>query len=550
MKHQTIIFTIVLFVFSVFLLGTIDDTGVTIDERFYFYQTIKLSNSSINFLEKYQDYGPPHHGRFMQSFAVPFYLASKSFLDTATALRLGTSILYIIFLIFFYAFVSRWFNSTIALAGAVILMGMPRIFFHSHLLAIDFPVMVLYFISAVMFYEAYTKKSLKRIIFAGLSLGAVLATKINAYFIFIAITVYVAYRSLKTRNIVCYNLGKFKIPIIALVFVLGSIVFFLISPQYYKDPLSFIEYLKYHSPASRYDKVFMFNQANAPTDLVSYLFVPYMLIIAFNAIHVFIMISGFFLSFKLKEKKNKTRYILFMFIITSIFLSSPLGYKGDGNGERYLLMLLPFAALFGGIGAQAIINSTLSVFKKENQKRALIIELIAVSLLVITGAYTLASAHPFQSSYFNIIAGGSETVAKYSTFTVTYWLDELKYTLDFINRLPENTTVYAYPQAPPYLWYKEQGSLRKDININENNPDYIVLTLRQSSIFPEDIWKSKSLLSFLDPENSMPVFVLKNKQDVEILKVYKMPKDTPLIVVVPYPIEQFFNKEDNTTYQR
>jgi len=547
MKQQTILFIIILSIFSIFLLSTIDDTGITVDERFYFYQTIKLSNSSINFFERYQDYGPPHHDLFMQTFSIPFYLATKSFLETSTALRLGTSVLYILFLIFFYVFVSRWFNKVIALAGTVILIGMPRVFFHSHLLAIDFPVMVLYFISTILFYEAYTKRSLKYVACAGLALGATLATKINAYSIFIAIAVYVAYKSLKTRKIVYSTVKRFKIPVIILVFILSAIIFFLISPQYYKNPLSFIDYLRYHSPASRYDKVFIFNQAHEPTDLISYLFLPYMLITTFNAIHVFIMICGFFLSFKLKENKDKMRYLLFMFVITSIFLSSPLGYKGDGNGERYLLMLFPFVALFAGVGSQAIINSMVLMLNRQSRKKKLILELTVISFLVLTSAYTLVSTHPFQSSYFNAIAGGSETVAKYNTFTVTYWLDELKYTLDFINNLPENTTIYAHPQASPYLWYKEQGFLRKDITIDENDPKYIVLTLRQSSIFPLDTWASIQFDPLIDPNNPLPVFVLKNNQNVEILRMYKMPEYTSQFVLVPYIIQPSTESHDNAS---
>jgi len=547
MKQQTIFFIVALSIFAIFLVSTIKDTGITVDERFYFYQTIKLSNSSINLFERYQDYGPPHHGLFMQTFSVPFYLATKNFLETSTALRLGTSVLYVLFLIFFYISIGRWFNKTIALAGAIILMGMPRVFFHSHLLAIDFPVMVLYFISTILFYEAYTKKSLKYVAYAGLALGAILATKITAYIIFIAITLYIAYKSLRTRKIVYSTFKRFKIPVIILVFILSAIIFFLISPQYYKDPLSFIDYLEYHSPASRYDKVFIFNQAHDPTDFISYLFLLYMLITTFNSMHVFTMTSGFFLSFKLKENKDKMHYLLFMFIITSIFLSSPLGYKGDGNGERYLLMLFPFAALFAGVGAQAIINSIVFMLKKQNRKKSLILELTAISFLVMTSAYTLTSTHPFQSSYFNIIAGGSETVARHNTFTVTYWLDELKYTLDFINNLPENTTVYAHPQASPYLWYKEQGILRKGITINESDPDYVVITLRQSSIFPKSVWKSMQSFSLFDPEDSMPVFVLKNNQDVEILKIYKMPDYTSQFVLVPYITQQSTGRQDNAS---
>ncbi len=529
MEKETKIFLVIFTVFFIFLFATIDDTGVTHDEVVYFSQTMRLANTSLGFFEKFEAFKPPYHGAFMHMFSLPLYLLTRSFLDTTTALRVGSSVLYSLFLVLFFFFLKNKFNGFTALIATTVLMGMPRLFFHSHLLASDLTIAALYFAATILFFEATTKRSMPYTLLTGLVLGAMLATKITGYFIFIALLIYTMCNDIKKKEITTWNVGKAKIPMIIIVFAIGGLFFFIISPQLYKDPLLIIEYLKYHSPQSRWDSVFLFNASHEPSSPISFLFVPTTLIATFNTLQVLVTLYGVAIMFMTRNKR--IAYLGFIFLLTTLFFMSPMGYKGDGHGERYFLMLYPFLAVFAGTGAQSIRDAIMGLQKqdKKNKYRA-IVDGIIIVLFMGTSAFAIVSSHPFESSYFNSIVGGTKGVAEHNMLTATYWSDELKYTLDWLNKfLPQNATIEAPPQASPYRWYQSQGLLRKDIKISGDSPQYLIVTLRQSSFFPRELWDAASAGLI------KPLFVVKNNQGVDLVRIYKMPQ----YELVPFPAWPF-----------
>ena len=90
---------------------------------------------------------------------------------------------------------------------------------------------------------------------------------------------------------------------------------------------------------------------------------------------------------------------------------------------------------------------------------------IVVALIAVLGFSTLYFAHPFYSSYFNAFVGGSKGVAENNIMTVTYWQPEILQTLDFVNRLPKDSTIYFPGHPSAYLWYQKIGIIRGDIKL-------------------------------------------------------------------------------------
>ena len=521
MKWETGVFFVVLFIFSVFLIKTIDDTGVTYDEPAYFDKTLTITNSSLSFFERFDTFTPPQHGTFMFIIAGIIYNLTKEALDLTTSLRLGTSLLYLLFICIFFFFIRKEFDAFTALISSLILMGMPQVFFHAHLLAMDFPVMVLYFISMVFTYYAITTKKISMTLLASVSLGAILATKVTGYLIFFSLFVYVIFLLWKRKKGDAFlKVGKWKVPKVVMILLCSGLFYIVISPPLYENPFIFFEQIDFHGPRVDDHPIFLFNATHESHEIVTFLYVIFSLLITINALHVWFAI--FCLAVLLRSKNNEEliNYLLIIFFTTFLFFSSPWGYKADG--PRHFLMLYPFMALFAGIGVRILVDSISSLqrFKKNRQRIHNIAKIGFFAIVVLSSAFTIVATHPFQSSYFNGLVGGSQGVSTINLYTVTYWQDEFKYTLGWFNQLPENTTIGGHPYHWPLVWYQRIGLLRSDLKISDEEMEYIVVPLRQSeyTVDPWDLergaWGKFSELEHL--------FEVKNKQGTAVARVFNI----------------------------
>ncbi len=513
------IFFIFLICFAVVLLITEKDIGVTYDEPAYFSRVLTLTNSSLGFFERFEQFRPPNHGTFMFLFSSAFYVLGRDMLDITSALRLGTIVLYLLFLWTVFLVLKRECGKFGAWASIIILISIPQIFFHSHLLALDFPVMVFFFWSVVSFYRAKsTKKKLWTVITAA-SLAALLATKITGIVIFPVLFILsgILTTEKEGEKKISILVNRKKIKKLVAVFLLAALFFLVISPQIYKNPLSWVEYVKFHS--ERRDSVFLFSDLHESVSPVSWLYVPFSLITTMNVIYVWLALFGAIMIWKYRKENQFLAYLLKVFIIAAIVFSSPLAFKGDG--PRHFLLLYPFMAVFAGFGCKIIITSLTEFSEKikADEKRKQVVKSGVIIIMVVVSAVTIIRAHPFESSYFNLAVLGTKGVVENNFYTITYWQDEFRQILPWLNKLPENTSVSAHPYHAPLRWYQRIGSLRRDIRLDEINPDYFIVPLRQSQfmfdvVFPYREWGQFSKLK--------PVFTVKNNQGVDLVRVFNL----------------------------
>ncbi len=510
-------FVIVLLGFSYSLFATMQDIGVTYDEPAYFYKVLTLTNSSLSFTERFAAFIPPEHPQFAALFNTPFYLLTRSFLDKTTSLRIGTTFLYLLFLIGSFFLLRKLLDAPTALCTLLILMTMPRLFFHAHLLALDLPVMALYFLTVLLFYKTMQKRSQVLIVTTSIILAAIIATKITGYFIFIALLIYSLYYYIRYKQVPYVSAGRINVPILFIVYIIAGIIFLTASPQLYSNPLGFITYFQFN--ADRAGPVFLFGGLHDPWAPISYLYVPFALFTTFNAFHVIFAIIGMLFVLRNRQKKTFFMYLLIMFGSTLLFFMLPFVPKTDA--DRLFLVIYPFMALFGGIGFVEGVNILWSHMKKRWNKDVLV--LIASVLLLAAGIYSVGSSHPFESSYFNVFVGGTEGVADSNLFMVTYWQGEFLYALDWLNSLPAGTTISAHPYDTPLRWYRAEKMLQQNLQIYsptvDNVLNYGLVPLKQSALFYGDLTHPVTWGKY----NRVPtVFSVRNKQGTELVRVINM----------------------------
>lgn len=501
-----------------YLFTTISDTGVTYDEPTYFHYTLNILNTSKTFHEKFQT-TPGSHPVFTYLWTIPFYLLTKNILPITTALRIGTSVFYLLFLCVFYFFIKKHFSTFFAFASTIILIGMPRVFFHSHLLALDFPIMALYFMSAAFFYEAITTQKKRIIFFAGITLGALLATKLTGALLFLALFIFLIY-SKKKQNTLNTSI---QLRTLTLLFFIAGITFTIFSPHLYENPFKIFSYPKLY--ATTQSDIFIFGKSYSAWHPTAYLYVPLTLLTTINLFPILLALIGIFIFVKNREKPVHI-YFLIIFFATLLFFEWPFVLKR--NGERYFLMLYPFLALFAGAGANKLatfltlkIRQRITTFFIDR-----IIRVLIIIILLSSSIFTLWYSHPFESSYFNAAVGGALGVGNLDIFEVTYWLDELYYTLDWANTLPKNSIIGVSPYYAPYHWYQEQGMLRKDLIAPLDLPGigYLVVILQHPNA-----WR------FPEKPSLKPVYSVYNKQGAELVRVYNLTmilREEPGILIV------------------
>jgi hypothetical protein len=158
-------------------------------------------------------------------------------------------------------------------------------------------------------------------------------------------------------------------------------------------------------------------------------------------------------------------FILFVFLIP--FLAAILLSKSLLNGWRHLYFIYPFVIFISMIGLKWIFD------KKENLKYLI---MIPICLSLIGTSLDIYKNHPFQMTYFNLLAGKDIQ----DKFELDYWGVSNKAAIKFIlnNDNREKINIYGVSRTrlnytvDYFLYPKEQKRIAIVKNIKE--ADYII----------------------------------------------------------------------------
>ncbi len=444
--------------------------GVTWDEPTYFSCALSFSEASSFSEAKEVLNCVPEHPHFVKTLGGVSHKLTSSFLDITTSLRFGMFVLAAIFIFLFFISVSNLFGTFTALASTLILITMPKVFFHASLLSMDFAVMIFVFLTAISFYYLLEKGDKKWAFLFALSFSFLLINKIMGYAVILPLALYsgyIVYKKSKSNE----RLVGLKPLILSLALTLVFLFILLfgnLAALFY--PFQSTQFQSGFGDDKVQHTVMLFGKEMSSSSLIADIFyVPLYLFASFNSILVLLVLLGFFLFIK-NRKEHTAMLLLIISFVTLYLIFSFLLPKYDN--ERNFLLLFPFLAIFGGYGAKWIADKIRSNYSK----------VIVISLIAFLGFTTLYLAHPFYSSYFNAFVGGTKGVADNNIMTVTYWQPELVYTLDFVNSLPEGSSIIFPGGVEPYRWYQKIGKIKKDIQFQVNPPDYAGVMLKQDYI--------------------------------------------------------------------
>lgn len=507
------------------LVYTSNDIGVTRDENVYLSCAEKIANSSISFFEKFNC--NTEHLPFIKSFNGIIFMISRYFFDITTSLRFGTYLIAGIFLFLFYLIIRKDFGEYAALAAAGVLFFMPRVFYHAHLLALELPVMAAFFLASRAFLGALEEKSWKSSLIFAFSLAFLMLNKITGYVIFPVFALFLVYRFFFSEKIYSsLEIKGKKIPSFVIAGVIALLLFFALHPLIWASPGKIISQWGFGlaragGGAAVEDNILVLGNYVSSKSFFSILYAPSILFTTLSSLLAIFSIAGIFLMIKRIKTKEIYKLYLLSFALPFIYFASPFYHKYDG--ERLFLLIYPFLALFAGFSISAMANKLSEKFSSKQK----IIKICILLIVLLAGAYSLWQSHPFESSYFNAFVGGSKGVSENVLFDTTYWQDEAVYTLDFINRLPDNSSVgfIGYPAA--YMWYQYIGKIKPGIKIvPQGDVNYFAINLKQTYLYALSPEPYRNQLPADTPweiyNSGKHVFNVTNSEGVDLIRIFRM----------------------------
>ena len=348
-------------------------------------------------------------------------------LDGFHLLNLGLVVLLVPWLFFF---VERRLGLVAAFMTIALLFGSPRLI--AHLLANikDFPLMVFFTITSLIFFRAFEEASVGKMVLAGACLGLTLATKANALFFPLLPLFLLALAGLPRGwtwpRLALAGSGAAGVTI-------G--VTLAVWPYLWADPIGrFGQHFSYI--ATRKDAIAPQFELSALEAIL--LTTPPAFLLAF-ALGLVPVVRGLM-------KRDRLAGFLIAWCLTPL-VRYLLPQSTNFDGVRHFLEFFPPMAIIAGWGV-AWFGQKLAdrLHRQFPSARSTLIKVGLVAALSLPGAVAVLSVHPFHLTYWNLIAGGhAGAYQKALPQAGDYWGASYRLGLEWLN---ENAEADAYLVVP------------------------------------------------------------------------------------------------------
>ncbi len=351
----------------------------------------------------------------------------------------------------FFRFLAERFGLLAATAALGLLLSSPRIFCHLMANIKDFPLMVFFTLSVVVFFRAWETGSTRGLLAAGALWGVALGTKANALFlplIPLALAVLgglpAAWRGRRARLL--WTLAGAG--------VLGAIVMVAVWPYLWADPLGRLaENLRF---------VILRKGTTRPES-----FAPVVQAILLTTPPVFLALFAAGLVPVAKRAWRRQRDALLLLIWIVAVLSRYLVPQAvNYDGVRHFLELFPAMAAVAGLGVAWLAKHLAVLIGRLLRPAATPRRLRAtfLALVLLPGLWALLRTHPFQIAYWNVFAGGYAGARSANLpQACDYWGTSYRLGLRWLNQNAPRDSLLAVPLIEHAVRLVAPERLRDDL---------------------------------------------------------------------------------------
>ncbi|MFO7736755.1 MAG: glycosyltransferase family 39 protein [bacterium] len=495
-------FSIGVFIF-ISILWTSDITGLVRDEGFYmkaadimadWYESMEKSFSEGKFTEpfasrtikRYFTYNNEHpafmkmlYGSFLYIFHRKTELLSfvKSMRAVAALLAALTAVM--IYLFSIYTFSCR----KTAVVSSMLFISMPHMFFHSHLVCFDVPVLFFWTLLFFLYARYIVKPSTWTAFITAVVFGISMAVKHNVFFFpFLIFPIWVLfhfsnYSSLETKKRGISGFFR-SVPLLFYLFPLVSLPVYLFHWPWlwYNTFHRFKAYIDFHVYHVNYTNYYFGQElARAPFPF-SFPWVMTSFTTPLPQLVVFIAAVFLFAAVIFNRKtKSSHRHAIFALATGAFF---PI-----------TLIALPSVPIFGGIkhwftaypilivmGTFPVVQGTNSLFEKKlklKQKWAGFASAIIFAVVLTSVSIPCIKFIKRGPAFFNTLAGGVQGAAE-KQMQRNFWGYDIMDLIDVLNEeAPRNARVFIMSYAEglnrnSFRFMKKEGMLRNDLRAVNN----------------------------------------------------------------------------------
>jgi 4-amino-4-deoxy-L-arabinose transferase-like glycosyltransferase len=484
-------------IICIITLVSSQDYGITWDEPTYIEAGKSyiewLKRPSLKTIDEYWKENHEHPPLTKILGGLSNYLFHEKLRLFSNTLSYRISVLLFVFLLNYalFKFVSELYGNRIALVVTLTFSFLPRIFFHSHIGAMDYPVTAMWFLVIYTYWKGV--KNQRWIIYSSILLGFSLLTKLNAIFLYAPLSLYwilvhkkeivtVILKREKANWSDIRDIGLKMVPMI----IIPPIIFVSFWPWLWKDTMSrVLEYFTFHInhlkiPVYYFGNVYF----KAPWE--------YPFVLTFITVPIIVLIPFLIGMIKIYTTHPRNTNILIVFnALIPLFIVSISQTKYDGI--RLFLPAFPFICMVSGVGLHHISN----LLQKLRLKK---IAYFAYAFSFLFTIYiSIVTYYPYHASYFNEIIGGIDGALE-KGFEPEYWGSAYKGLIPWLEENPESVYwIYINHTKPdPLYHYQTEGLLNPNIKFGgKHNSDYLIL-LSRFGMYDKDGW--------IHYKNKEPVF--------------------------------------------
>jgi len=475
-------------------LLVIDDYGLTWDYHHVFFgglyhlraprtqdmvdDRLPFTNPDPRQMEK-TPFGP-----IMTTIPVASYLAfsqNLKLLPFDNAINLPTVVIGSLGIFILFLFLRQAAGTLVAFAGLALLALYPRYVGDIHFNIKDIPMAVLYIACIWSYWRLFNWRRLKDLILASALFGIAFNIKVNAVTIpatALVWTIIVFFTKARQKLIrPIEKIGKKDIIPVALYFVVGPSIAFLIWAFFWEDPVGYLFYLfKFFTYNTRNLEVVYFGNWYSSTVNVPWHYpYGYLAIVTPLPILVFFLIGLIRQITQIWKNPFASLAILWFILPLLRYLHPAIGVI---DGIRHFEEVVPALAAIAAVGVAAAWKwwSKLQIGSAD-----LRMAVFRIGSLGITGflIYQVIIYHPFQITYFNELAGGVK--GAFGRFDLDYWGTSQKHAVRWLNaNAPKDAKVYIVMSGDVSGKFLRPDLLAKLNSTWWTGADYVVMLNRQS----------------------------------------------------------------------
>jgi hypothetical protein len=439
---------------------------------------------------RYPDIQRSDHPSLPKTIMALSYLATRGFLGTIRSLRLPNNLYFAVLIGVLCYWMSKRSSLVEGVGASLALIAMPRVFGHAHVAGLDLPILVLWVLSALAYFEAVERPTWKRHIICGLVYGLAACSKLHAFFFPIgfllwAIGDYAASRGRQPSNAEQSPGRSFWRPHFRNLICMAAFAVGL-----YLATQPFL----WHHTWDRLTERFSHYAGKATGAPISLYYLGktyrgstpwhYPLIMTAVTVPIPILVLAIIgVAGSLRAGAARFEKLCLVSWLASIGLVLlPLAQAYDG--VRLFLASFAFLAIFAGKGLGRLLLSLRSrptIDRLPSRWRPYLGAGLLVVFLIMP-FWTLARLYPFHLEYYSALLGGIRGAQRMGMES-TYWCDALTPEfLETLNRtLPDGANLRPLCMSYQVLeFYREEGLLNPSLSIDAPGiKDFHLLQCRQ-----------------------------------------------------------------------